>query len=209
MILSAFAWLLAAVLLLLLAGCALTESTMSGRGMQPMTGPEVQAVMSKTRYRWEAAAGATGTAMTSGDGRIRVIWATGAVNGRIRFTVPSSPAGVRVTGVELEFKDGVVVDATAQEGEGYLRRALATDPGASRLGELGIGTNFGIDRPIGAILFDEKIGGTVHLALGRSYSETGGQNVSALHWDLICDLRDGGRLSGDGRPILENGRFVG
>ena len=131
-----------------------------------------------------------------------------SANGRIRFTVPSSPAGVRVTGVELEFKDGVVVDAVAQEGEEYLRRALATDPGASRLGELGIGTNFGIDRPIGAILFDEKIGGTVHLALGRSYTETGGQNVSALHWDLICDLRDGGRLSGDGRPILENGRFV-
>jgi len=75
-----------AVAAVLLAGCALTESTMSGRGMQPMTGPEVQAVMSKARYRWEAAAGATGTAMTSGDGRIRVIWATGAVNGRIRFT---------------------------------------------------------------------------------------------------------------------------
>ncbi len=132
-----------------------------------------------------------------------------SANGRIRFTIPSSPAGVRVTGVELEFKDGVVVNATAEEGEEYLRQVLATDPGASRLGELGIGTNFGIDRPIGAILFDEKIGGTVHLALGRSYAETGGQNTSALHWDLICDLRDGGRLSADGQPILQDGRFVG
>jgi len=131
-----------------------------------------------------------------------------SANGRIRFTVPSSPAGVHVSGVELEFRDGLVVNATADEGEEYLLRALGTDDGAKRLGELGIGTNFGIDRPIGAILFDEKIGGTVHLALGRSYAETGGTNVSALHWDLICDLRDGGRLSGDGQTILENGRFV-
>lgn len=132
-----------------------------------------------------------------------------SANGRIRFTVPSSPASVFVDGVELELRDGVVVNATAEHGEEYLLRALATDDGAKRLGELGIGTNFGIDRPIGAILFDEKIGGTVHLALGRSYAETGGQNPSALHWDLICDLRDGGRLSGDGQVILQDGRFVG
>src|SRR5256885_10198678 len=111
-----------------------------------------------------------------------------SANGRVRFDVPSSPAGVEVAGVELAFRDGEVVAATAERGEHYLRQALATDAGASRLGELGIGTNFGIDRPIGAILFDEKIGGTVHLALGRSYPETGGRNESGLHWDLICDL---------------------
>ena len=97
----------------------------------------------------------------------------------------------------------------ADTGEEHLQAALATDDGARRLGELGIGTNFGIQRPIGAILFDEKIGGTVHLALGRSYPETGGRNDSALHWDLICDLRDGGHLSADGEPLLVNGRFVG
>jgi aminopeptidase len=80
---------------------------------------------------------------------------------------------------------------------------LATDAGARRLGEVGIGTNPGIDRPVGAILFDEKIGGTVHLALGRSYPETGGVNESTVHWDLICDLRDGGRLSADGEVVQE------
>jgi aminopeptidase len=131
-----------------------------------------------------------------------------SANGRVRFTVPSSPAGVDVAGVELEFRDGVVVHASAERGEEYLRRALATDEGSRRLGEVGIGTNYGIDRPIGAILFDEKIGGTVHLALGRSYQETGGKNVSALHWDLICDLRRGGRLLADGEVVQEDGRFV-
>jgi aminopeptidase len=131
-----------------------------------------------------------------------------SATGRIRFTVPSSPAGVDVRGVELELRDGEVVAASAQEGEEYLRRALATDDGARRLGELGIGTNYGIDRAIGAILFDEKIGGTVHVALGRSYPETGGTNVSALHWDLICDLRQGGRITADGVTIQEDGRFT-
>ena len=131
-----------------------------------------------------------------------------SANGRIRFTVRSAPAGVDVDGVEIEFRDGEVVSAHAETGDEYLQRALETDGGARFLGELGIGTNFGIDRPTGTILFDEKIGGTVHLALGRSYPETGGRNESALHWDLICDLRKGGRLSADGVAIQENGRFV-
>lgn len=130
-----------------------------------------------------------------------------SASGTIHFDVPSSPAGVEVAGVTLRFAEGEVVEARAERGDAYLQRALASDDGARRLGELGIGTNFGIDRPIGAILFDEKIGGTVHLALGRSYPETGGRNQSALHWDLICDLRRGGRLSADGETIIEAGRF--
>jgi aminopeptidase len=131
-----------------------------------------------------------------------------SANGKIRFTIPSSPAGVDVRGVELEFRHGEVVSATAEHGQEYLDRALATDDGARYLGELGIGTNYGIDRAIGAILFDEKIGGTVHLALGRSYPETGGKNVSALHWDLICDLRAGGRVTADGTVLQEDGHFT-
>ena len=102
----------------------------------------------------------------------------------------------------LEFREGKVVSARAERGDAYLQATLETDEGARYLGELGIGTNFGIDRPIGAILFDEKIGGTVHLALGRSYPETGGTNESAVHWDLICDLRQGGTISADGEVIL-------
>jgi aminopeptidase len=121
--------------------------------------------------------------------------------GTIRFTVPSSPRGVAVEGVQLTFLDGEVVGACAERGESYLHAALATDAGSRRLGELGIGTNRGIDRATGSILLDEKMAGTVHLALGRSYPETGGKNVSALHWDLICDLREGGRLLADGEPI--------
>ena len=131
-----------------------------------------------------------------------------SASGRIRFDVPSSPAGVHVSGVELEFRDGEVVSAQADAGDEHLQAALATDDGARRLGELGIGTNFGIDRPIGAILFDEKIGGTVHLAIGRSYPETGGKNQSAVHWDMICDLRKGGRITADGELIAQDGKFV-
>ncbi|MBJ7521000.1 MAG: aminopeptidase, partial [Solirubrobacteraceae bacterium] len=132
-----------------------------------------------------------------------------SANGVITFDIPSSPAGVHVSGVRLVFRDGEVVESYAEEGEDYLRHALAVDDGARRLGELGIGTNFGIDRPTGTILFDEKIGGTVHLALGRSYPETGGKNRSSLHWDLICDLRNGGRLFADGDLVQQHGRFIG
>lgn len=132
-----------------------------------------------------------------------------SAEGTIRFDVPASPAGVDVTGVRLTFRAGEVVDARADRGQDYLERALRTDPGARRLGEIGIGTNYGIEHPSGVILLDEKIGGTVHLALGRSYPETGGTTVSALHWDLVRDLRQGGRLLADGEVLQEDGRFVG
>jgi aminopeptidase len=112
---------------------------------------------------------------------------------------------VTVTGVELTFREGQVVDARAERGDEYLQASLAADAGARYLGELGIGTNTGIDRATGHILLDEKMAGTVHLALGRSYPETGGTNTSAIHWDLICDLRDGGRISADGETVMEAG----
>jgi aminopeptidase len=131
-----------------------------------------------------------------------------SATGRIRFDIPSGPPGRAVAGVELELRDGEVVAGRADEGDEHLQAALETDEGARRIGELGIGTNFGIDRPVGAILFDEKIGGTVHMAIGRSYPETGGRNESAVHWDLICDLRRGGRITADGAVVQEAGRFV-
>jgi len=131
-----------------------------------------------------------------------------SAEGVVTFTVPASPSGVSVTGVELRFAGGRVVDARADAGEAYLLETLDTDDGSRRLGELGIGTNFGLDRPTGMILLDEKIGGTVHLALGRSYPETGGVNESAVHWDLVCDLRRSGRLSADGDAILVDGAFT-
>jgi aminopeptidase len=131
-----------------------------------------------------------------------------SANGTIRFTVPTGPRGVQVIGVELSFRDGAVTKARAERGEGYLNAALETDAGARLLGEIGIGTNSGIDRATGHILLDEKMAGTVHLALGRSYPESGGTNTSALHWDLICDLRNGGRLSADGDTVVQDGAVL-
>lgn len=131
-----------------------------------------------------------------------------SANGWVRFDIPATYQGVMVRGARLEFRDGKVVAATADEGEETLHAALDTDEGARFLGELGIGTNDGIQHPSGNILFDEKIGGTVHLAVGRSYPETGGLNESAVHWDLITDLRSGGRLLLDGEVWQENGMFV-
>jgi len=132
-----------------------------------------------------------------------------SANGQIRFDVPSSKQGADVAGVELTFSDGEVVSARADQGDEQLQAALATDEGARRLGELGIGTNRGIDRATGSTLLDEKIAGTIHLALGRSYPETGGENGSVIHWDLIRDLRGGGRVSVDGEVLIEDGVFVG
>ena len=124
--------------------------------------------------------------------------------GNVRFTVRSSPAGVDVDGVELELRAGEVVAARARTGDDYAR---ALTDRRQRLGEVGIGTNFGIDRPVGTILFDEKIGGTVHLALGRSYPETGGKSLGPA---LGPDLRPAGRGPADGRRRgdQQDGRFV-
>ena len=130
-----------------------------------------------------------------------------SASGRLRCGFPVCRGGREVVGIALEFVDGVVVSARADSGEDYLLSMLDLDPGARRLGELGIGLNAGIDRFTGSILYDEKIGGTVHLALGQSYPETGGSNESALHWDLIVDLRAEGRVSADGRVVMEAGRW--
>ncbi|MDB5351897.1 MAG: leucyl aminopeptidase [Planctomycetota bacterium] len=130
-----------------------------------------------------------------------------SANGRIHCSFPVLRGGRRLSGIELELVDGLVVEARAQEGDDYLRSMLDMDPGARRLGELGIGLNYGIDRFTGSILYDEKIGGTVHLALGQSYPETGATNQSALHWDLIVDLRESGRVLADGSVVMENGKW--
>jgi aminopeptidase len=131
-----------------------------------------------------------------------------SAEGEITFHLPATYAGREVAGVRFRFEGGRVTDASAERGEEFLIEMLDTDEGARRLGELGIGTNYGIERGTGEILLDEKIGGTVHLAVGRSYPETGGVNESAIHWDMICDLRKGGRIEVDGETLQENGRFT-
>ncbi len=128
--------------------------------------------------------------------------------GTIHFDVPSSVSGTLVRGVRLRFEAGLVVEASAEQGEDLLLAQLEVDPGARRLGEVGIGTNTKIQRPILHTLFDEKIGGTLHLALGNAYAESGGTNASSLHWDLIIDLRRGGRIELDGEAFQVDGSFV-
>jgi aminopeptidase len=130
-----------------------------------------------------------------------------SANGEIYFGVPVAVAGREVLGVRLRFEGGRVVEASAEKGEEYLKSMLDADQGARYLGELGIGTNYGIPRATKNILFDEKLGGTVHLAIGRSYEKTGGKNDSSVHWDLICDLREGGELYADGELIEKDGAF--
>jgi len=130
-----------------------------------------------------------------------------SAEGCIRYTYPVCYRGKEVADVRLEFEKGRVVKATAAKNEAFLRSMIAMDAGASRLGELGIGTNYGITRFTKNILFDEKIGGSVHLALGRSYEATGGRNKSGLHWDMISDLRPGGRMEVDSRVLQADGKF--
>jgi aminopeptidase len=110
--------------------------------------------------------------------------------------------------VRLWFEDGVVVKWSAAKNEEFLTQMLNADAGARRLGEFAFGTNFGIQRFIKSILFDEKIGGTVHLALGNGYPETGSVNQSAIHWDMICDLRQGGEVTVEGEMFMKDGKYV-
>src|SRR5829696_7564805 len=131
-----------------------------------------------------------------------------STNGEIFFGIPVAVAGREVSGVRFRFEEGRVVEASAERGEEYLNAMLDADEGSRYLGELGIGTNYGIHRATKNILFDEKLGGTVHLAIGRSYEETGGKNESSVHWDLISDLREGGELYADGELLQRDGEFI-
>ncbi len=143
------------------------------------------------------------------DGEVFTSVLEDSVNGYIYFDLPAVYLGRVVEGVRLEFKDGVVVKASARVNEELLKRILETDEGARRIGEFGIGLNYNITRPTKNILFDEKIGGTIHLALGRGYKETLSKNESAIHWDLIKDMRKkGSRIYFDGKLVFEDGKWL-
>jgi aminopeptidase len=131
-----------------------------------------------------------------------------SMNGKVYFSYPTIENGREVTGVRLWFENGRVIKATADKNEDFLLKTLDTDEGARRVGEFSFGTNQGITRFTRQILFDEKIGGSFHLALGASYPETGGKNESAIHWDMICDMRQGGKVTVDGELLYQNGKFV-
>ena len=130
------------------------------------------------------------------------------VRGTIRFSYPAVYQNREVEDLRLTFENGQVIRAEAGKGLDFLKAMLETDDGARAVGEFAFGTNPGITQFTRNTLFDEKIGGTVHLALGASLPESGGKNVSALHWDMVCDLRQSGEVFADGELIYQNGRFL-
>ncbi|WP_116107255.1 aminopeptidase [Lewinella sp. IMCC34191] len=130
-----------------------------------------------------------------------------SVNGHIYFDYPAIRNGEEVRGVTLEVKDGEIQSWRAESGQDVLDETFAIE-GTRRFGEAAIGTNYDIDRFSKQILFDEKIGGTVHMAVGQSYAQAGGKNSSSVHWDMIANMRDGGQVLADGEVIYEDGRFV-
>ena len=130
-----------------------------------------------------------------------------SMNGWVAYSYPAIRLGREVEGIRLEFKEGQVSKASAEKNEDYLIKMLDQDPGARIIGELGIGTNYSIDRFTKSILYDEKIGGTIHTAVGAGYPEVGGKNQSALHWDMICDMRTDSEIRVDGELFYKDGQF--
>jgi len=130
------------------------------------------------------------------------------INGYISFNYPAIYSGRMVEGVKLEIKDGEIIKATASVGEDFLRSCINTDQGSKYFGEVAIGTNYNIKKFTRHILFDEKIGGTIHMAIGSAMIEARGTNMSAVHWDLICSMLDGGRIYADGELFYSDGNFI-
>jgi aminopeptidase len=142
------------------------------------------------------------------DGEIFTCPVEDSVNGSIKFSFPAVHMGHECKNVNLVFENGKVVKASADSGEDFLLKMIDQDPGARIAGEFAIGTNYNIQQFTCNTLFDEKIGGTVHLALGASLPEAGGVNKSGLHWDMVCDLRNGGSISVDDKIVHQNGKFL-
>ncbi|MCY3831918.1 MAG: aminopeptidase [Chloroflexi bacterium] len=142
------------------------------------------------------------------DGEILTAPINQTLNGRIHFDMPGIFGGKRMRDIRLEWRAGELIHAAASSNEDYLWRILETDAGASRLGEFAFGLNLRLNRFCNEILYDEKIGGTIHLALGRAYPESGGDNHSSIHWDLVKDMRRGGSVFVDGNPALVDGKLL-
>lgn len=142
------------------------------------------------------------------DGEIFTSPVENDINGYITFSFPGIYAGKEIEGIKLEVKEGKVVNATAKKGQELLNTLLSTDEGASKFGEVAIGTNYGIQKFTRNMLFDEKIGGTVHMAIGDSMPEAGGINKSSIHWDMLCDMRNGGKIYADGELFYKDGKFM-
>ena len=145
--------------------------------------------------------------MNMPDGEIFTAPEENSTSGFIKFSYPAIYGGREVSGVYLEFKDGKIIKSSADKNEQFLKEMIATDEGSHKLGELGIGLNPKLTKPIKSILFDEKLNGTIHLAIGSAYQECLGTNKSAIHWDFIKDMRNG-KIFLDGKLVYENGEFI-
>ena len=141
------------------------------------------------------------------DGEVFTAPIENTANGKIRFTYPGIYMGKEVEDISLVFKEGKVVKASATKGEDLLKQIIEI-PGANHIGEAAIGTNYGITKFTKNMLFDEKMGGTVHFALGNAYSESGGTNKSAIHWDILKDMKKSAEIIADGEPFYRNGKFL-
>jgi aminopeptidase len=177
---------------------------LTGKSQVRIVGPETDLTLSIKDRLWENCDGHENFP----DGEIFTGPVEDSVNGQVRFTYPACEGGREVEDVRLWFENGKVVKATAAKNEEFLLAMLDIDQGARYLGEFAFGTNQGVQRFTKNILFDEKIGGTVHMALGTGFPETGSQNRSAIHWDMICDLRQGGEVWVDGVLFARDGKFL-
>jgi aminopeptidase len=169
-----------------------------------IVGPDTDLTVVVEDRSWRAADGH----LNMPDGEVYTSPVETGTNGEIRYTFPAIFKGREVEDVRLRFEHGQVTRAEAASGDDYLQSLLATDAGARRLGEFAFGLNYEIDRFTRNTLFDEKIGGTVHLALGKGFSELGSRNESDLHWDMICDLRAEGEVYADGELVWKAGSFL-
>ena len=177
---------------------------LQGRSQVVMRGPNVDLTLSIQSRKFVNSTGINNMP----DGEIFTGPVEDSVNGWVKFTYPAIYGGVAVEGAELTFNRGRVERAQAEKNQDYLIKMLESDEGARHVGEYAIGTNSDIDRFTGNILFDEKIGGTFHMALGAGYPETGSHNKSAIHWDLICDLRTDSEILVDEELFYKNGEFA-
>ena len=177
---------------------------MKGKSQVILRGPNVDLTLSVKGRTFDNSFGT----YNMPDGEIFTGPVEDSVNGWVKFTYPAIYGGVAVEGAELTFNRGRVETAKAEKHQDYLLKMIESDAGSRYLGEFAIGTNTDIDRFTGNILFDEKIGGTFHMALGAGYPETGSKNKSAIHWDMICDMRTDSEIMVDGQLFYKNGQFV-
>jgi len=177
---------------------------LSDKAMVVLRGPNVDLTLSIKGRKFSNSIGV----FNMPDGEIFTGPVEDSVNGWVKFTYPAIYGGVAVEGAELTFSNGRVTTAKAEKNEDYLLKMLESDSGSRYLGEFAIGTNRDITRFTGNILFDEKIGGSFHMALGAGYPETGSKNKSSIHWDMICDMRQDSEITADGQPFYKDGKFV-